>query len=260
MHTSFYKIRYITFMFIFAITTAKARAQQPVTQHQAGITMGIITATDTLLSGVKLKGRAVSAGYTLSRTGEKRKTGIGITYTNDQYNNTGVTIAQHHFDLRFTDGYRIFPKLSKPAVYIGYSLTSHSAYAPAVGQRTLSWNSYNMIGLYQSYVYKWKDQSLSLDINIPLAGVAYRNKAGNNNPGEAKAFNEVLSSLYDNPSFTALHNNHSADISLNYTKQAGKRLLLGFHYKMAYRNWKGNNPSTSSSNALGISMALLRRK
>lgn len=241
---------------------AQNNQHQTYLQQQMGITVNHHSLDDSLITPGTITGNAIKFSYGISETGLKRKTTLKAAYENGFYKNGTDKIKENAFALSLSDGFNVLARASsKAGIYIGYELSTYSSYTWNTANTDInnrySWNSYNTIAFYQSYTYSWNKQSLILDISIPVVGITYRPQvasASSSSISETKTLNHVLATLYSNPSFSSLHNNLKADISLSYRQRISERINLSAHYNFTYWKWTGETKLISQSNGWGISV------
>lgn len=234
-------------------------------EQQLAVTYHHLYLEDELVSASALSGNVVKFSYAISMTGIKRKTSLSATYQSGRYgnavsqNNTNEKISENAFSISVSDGFNLLAgSPGKFAIYVGYQIKAYSSYSwnPAVNssKSRYSWFSYNTAALYQSYSYFWPTQSLNLDISIPVIGVVYRPESKNSETSlaDTRELNHILNTIYSNPSFSSLHNNLMADLTLSYNRIISQRISLSAIFGFTYLKWTGESKRTSHSNGAGI--------
>jgi len=125
-------------------------------------------------------------------------------------------------------------KTSRLNIFLGYSIAANVQYIKEDGKD--SWTTINSLSLYNSSVYSWKKNSLSLDFNIPVAALASRPEnrityAGNEIGMAYKSYSNLF--------FASIDKLKAATISLKYHKGFGDRFQLNIGPSFIYKDLKG---------------------
>jgi len=227
------------------------KAQQPSVWVEAGAGFTFTGTSDSLLSPAHVNGNGVQFFARLIKEGRKRITVLQGDYNTVNYKDDHI--RQHSFSLRLMDGYNVLRRKGGPfSLYEGYLVATQAGYSPGNTSSAASWNSYNVIGWYQSLRYIHNRNEVTMDVQVPLAGVVYRTPEVSHTG--SKDAGHIINSVYSHPSFASLHNNQVVDVSLQYTRQLSGRIALSAGYQLMYQHWDGENPLTQTRHSLSASL------
>ena len=140
----------------------------------------------------------------------------------------------------YTDAFSVLKnKNSRFNTYLGYAISTKPAFITKTNEvKQYSWASTTNLSAYCSSVYSWKNNSVSVDLSIPVAGFASRPE---NNKVYGGNVNELLYETYDNLFFTSSHNLKAALLSVQYSREISKRIHLQAGYQYSYKKLTEND-------------------
>ena len=180
---------------------------------------------------------ATDMAYNYSKINAYRKKEITAAWSTGQ----STKVKLNDFRIEYTDGWSVIKnKAGRFNTYIGYSISTNPLFikTPDNSGKQYSWATSNTLSAYSSSFYSWKNNTISLDISLPIAGLASR-------PMEHTVYKEDINGLlynsYDNLYFTSLHNLKAATISLHYSTILSKRFSLQAGYNYRYSQLTKND-------------------
>lgn len=184
--------------------------------------------SDLVLKGIQSTGLA----YSYASISAWRKKNISIAWNNGQAGNAKL----NDFRVMYADAFSVIKnKNSRFNTYLGYAISTNPVFITKGNEvKQYSWATNTSLSAYISSLYSWKNNSISLDLSIPVAGFASRPE---NNKSYGGNVNELLYESYDNLFFTSLHNLEAASIAVQYSRQVGKRISLQAGYQYQYKRF-----------------------
>lgn len=190
---------------------------------------------DALAGHASLQADALAIGYLFSRQLTNRKRSFSVSWQRTLFSGE-ERVTLHSFEGRFANGFRLFNNKSnnRLTAYAGYSISSHPSFM-SVGdkERRYTWTTINSLNFYNAWDYQWKNNFLTLDIDIPLAGLASRPLTVDEDSYEAN-INGVLYKSFSDLFFTSLHNYKAVSARLEYrhSVRPGVQLYAGLQYRV----------------------------
>jgi hypothetical protein len=178
------------------------------------------------LNGIRTGG----VDYSFSAASGYRKKSISVSWKNGRVGGFKLTDIRAEYAAAFSV---IKNKDSRFNTYLGYSITTNPVFITKIQEaKQYSWTTSTNLSAYCSAVYGWKNNSISFDLSIPVAGFASRPE---NNNGYGSNMNELLYESYNNLFFTSFHNLKAALLSVQYARPITKRINLQTGYQYSYR-------------------------
>ena len=183
--------------------------------------------------GPSLNGYGTGFGYRISHQLADRKNAVSVSWQHVSFDDKNQTTF-NSFQLRFSQGYKLFRHTSnnKLSVYAGYSVLSNPAFSRTTdnGHHLYRWLTFNSLNFYNSYHYRSGKNSFTLDINVPLIGLASTTPAS----GEVSTARNALIESYRSVFFTSPANYQGVSFSAEYYRllKKGCRLFAGFSYRI----------------------------
>lgn len=209
---------------------------QSINLHSFTIGISSHSVTDNYID-LALKGiPSTELAYSYFAISPYRKKGISIAWNNGQAGN----IKLNDFRAAYADVFSVMKnKNSRFNTYLGYAISTNPVFITKTNEvKHYSWATNTSLSAYSSSVYSWNNNSISLDLSIPVAGFASRPE---NNKSYSGNVNELLYESYDNLFFTSLHNLRAALLSVQYGREINKRIHLQAGYQYSYKKLAEND-------------------
>lgn len=213
-----------------------AQNTQSINLHSFTMGASSLSVTDNY-NDLALKGiQSTELAYSYSAINLYRKKSILIAWNNGQAGNTKL----NDFRAAYADVFSVMKnKNSRFNTYLGYAISTNPLFITKANEvKQYSWATNTSLSAYSYSVYTWNNNSISLDLSIPVAGFASRPE---NNKSYSGNVNELLYESYDNLFFTSLHNLKVALLSVQYSREISKRMHLQAGYQYSDKKLTENN-------------------
>lgn len=201
-------------------------------EHTIRIGTGFKEIKDNYILSRSAEGNTLHAGYSFSSYAEAKKTVIAADWDKGSLSNSAAQVKTNDFNLRLSQGFLIVKSRDKRLnFFAGYSIHTSSSFISVSDKenKKYSWSSFSGISLYQSLVYTRERTRLSLDLHLPVVGLASR-------PEDVRYYhhtvNGVLYDSYSNLFFASWHNQQAVSASIDFSKALGRgiRVVAGGKY------------------------------
>ncbi len=175
-----------------------AQNTQPIRFHSFVLGASSVSITDNY-SGLILRGiRSSELAYSYSVISPYRKKSIVIAWNNGQAGN----VKLNDFFAAYADAFSVVKnKNGRFNTYLGYAISTNPVFITKQNEgKQYSWATSTSLSAYSSSVYSWKNNSISLDLSVPVAGFASRPESSKVYSGNV---NELLYESHDNLFFTS---------------------------------------------------------
>jgi hypothetical protein len=198
--------------------------------HSLAFGASSVSITDNYID-LDLKGiRSTRLAYSFSAISPYRKKIISIAWNNGQAGSAKL----NNFRAAYAYAFSVMKnKSSRFNTYLGYAISTNPVFITKSNEsKQYSWATSTSLSAYSSSAYAWKNNNISLDLSVPVSGLASRPENSTVYGGNV---NELLYESYDNLFFTSLHNLKAASIAVQYSREVSKRISLQAGYQYKYK-------------------------
>lgn len=189
--------------------------------------------------------RTGGVGYSFSAASPYRKKSISVSWKNARVDGFELNDIRAEYAAAFSV---IKNKDSRFNTYLGYSINTNPVFITKTQEaKQYSWMTSTSLSAYGSSVYAWKNNTISFDVSIPVAGFATRPE---NASGYGANMNELLYESYNNLFFTSFHNLKAALLSVQYARGISKRINMQTGYQYSYKQLDENDGFRQVSHGL----------
>lgn len=221
-----------TFFSSFVVQQATAQINKIVDRHSINAGIGTRFITDDFLSFDTQKMTSAEFGYTFSANTPYWKKSISLSWGHGVDKNENRQTRLNDFEAQYSNAFSLkYDKARMLNTYLGYSINAGTE-SIKWGDKD-SWATINSLSVYYSTICSWQKNSLSLDINIALAGLASRPENLTIYAGDK---NGLIYNSYSNLFFTAIDKLKAATILLKYEKELGEHFQLNINSSFVYKN------------------------
>jgi hypothetical protein len=201
-------------------------------EHSIKAGTGFKEIRDNYILPYSVEGNILYVGYSFLQSGEAKKEIISAEWNKGSLSNSGAGVRINDFSLRFSQAFSLVKSRDKRLNYFaGYSIHTAPSFIKLSdkGDKEYSWSTSSNISVYQSLVYTRGRNRLSLDMYIPVIGLASR-------PDDRKYYshtaNGVLYDSYSDLFFTSWHNQQAISASVDFCTalSRGIRIIVGGKY------------------------------
>jgi hypothetical protein len=229
-------------------------AQQAEKQHLFSIGAADYSLKDQTVSSSSTGGNTMLLNYTFLKQSVKRKMSAAFTWQKGSWTSGNNTIGFNGLSAKWSDGFLI-AKGKRFSGYMGYAVTLNPSFFKIEDKTnsTNSWATTNSVDLYQSYQYRWKKNSVQLDIHVPVAALVSRPATDATLPSD---FNAVLYDSYSNLELVSFDSYKAISVSLDYKRTLNSRWLLWGGISYGQSDLKGTMPVFQRSAGIRTGIAL----
>lgn len=217
------KLTAISFSLFIGIITD---AQQNGVYHSLSVSSTNYNLRDVSIDATP-DGTRMGIGYEAMKKSRRRISSFAVEWQGGSANSVLNEYHVNDFSLRWSDGFKLgVNRFGKLDAFIGYSVWLNPSFIKISGKDDsyYTWSSINTLGLYQSYRYNWRRESLSLDIHLPVIGAVSR-------PG--------LQSVYPQDMNGLLYDSYSKLELISWENYKDIAVKLGYHRELTSR-WQLN--------------------
>ena len=239
------KIRVAGFFMLLFFQQGHTQPIQTEKFHAVTVGASSLSVTDSYID-LNLKGtRAGSLGYSFSAASPYRKKSISVSWKNARVDGFELNDIRAEYAAAFSV---IKNKDSRFNTYLGYSINTNPVFITKTQEaKQYSWMTSTSLSAYGSSVYAWKNNTISFDVSIPVAGFATRPE---NASGYGANMNELLYESYNNLFFTSFHNLKAALLSVQYARGISKWINMQTGYQYSYKQLDENDGFRQVSHGL----------
>ncbi|WP_276502978.1 hypothetical protein [Terrimonas pollutisoli] len=229
------KIKWLGLLMTMAIVQ-ETLAQEKDAMRSHSFTTGIssLLVGDDYLGVYERKLKVAGIGYRFQVLSPYRKKAINVNWNKGTSRGIGLS----EFEISYSDAFSIVKnKKSFFNSYVGYSVGTNPVFLKTNTRETArySWAASTSLSLYNTTTYTWKNNSLYLELFLPVIGFASRPVRNN---VYKESINGILYDSYSNISFTSWHNLRAVTASLKYAKQLSKSWGVSVAYSYNYKQMK----------------------
>ncbi|MEI9809296.1 MAG: hypothetical protein WDO16_16310 [Bacteroidota bacterium] len=226
------RVFFITGFVSISIMKAQAQASETGNSHTLTIGTGMQLIKDELLPGSSERLTSTALAWSFSNSNAYRKKSILLSFEKSGGYSGKDQLRSNEWLLQYTNAFSVISnKSSKWNNYTGYSIIVSPQYIKSGDQN--SWATINSLSLYNSLQYSWRENVISFDMSVPLAGLGSRPEANTTYKGSVT---DMLYNSFSKLDFISLHNMKAINLSLQYKKAITGRLDVAAGFSYSYKD------------------------
>jgi hypothetical protein len=207
-----------------------------VSEHSLAANVSLSNITDRYFEINSKKFLAGGLTYSFSSYNRYHKKELLVSWDKGSSTGSKDQLTMNNIHLQYSNGFSLVRnKKSWFNYYVGYSVLTNPQLIKSSSE--YSWATINALSLYNSLAGSFNKTTVSLDITVPLAGLASRPVTDEVDNGN---FNEMMYNSYSGLFFTSVHNLKAVDASLHFEQQFTVRLRLHASLSYCYKELKSD--------------------
>lgn len=210
---------------------------------------------DPFILSFPIRGNAFQADASFSRQDAAKRQSFSMEWDKTFWSNGQVAVKADGFQLRFSQGFSLLKSGNgRFRSYTGYSLQTHPVFIKATGkdeEDRYSWSTTNNLSLYQSAAYTAGKNQWTLDVYVPVIGLAARPGQQSN---KHNTLNGLLYDSYKNLFVTSWHNQHTVSALLGFSHAFTERFRFHLDARVYYNSLEAEH--TYREKTIGLSAGI----